>query len=34
MNMTAMFAYIVFVILIALLLNGFVSSLEARAQRR
>jgi ABC-type nitrate/sulfonate/bicarbonate transport system permease component len=34
MNMTVMFAYIVFVILIALLLNGFVSSLEARAQRR
>jgi ABC-type nitrate/sulfonate/bicarbonate transport system permease component len=34
MNMNSMFAYIVFVILIALALNAFVSTLEARAQRR
>jgi ABC-type nitrate/sulfonate/bicarbonate transport system permease component len=34
MNMTAMFAYIVFVIMIALLLNSVVSSIEARGRRR
>jgi ABC-type nitrate/sulfonate/bicarbonate transport system permease component len=34
MNMNAMFAYIVFVILIALVLNSAVSSIEARGRQR
>jgi ABC-type nitrate/sulfonate/bicarbonate transport system permease component len=34
MNMTAMFAYIVFVIIIALMLNSLVSSIEARGRGR